>query len=195
MQRFIIQRVLWNIPVLLLITVVTFGMMQLVPGGPFSGGDTGRPIPPEIQANMEAKYDLDKPVWQQYLKYMTRLLLHFDFGPNYMADVLREQLRAAFGVEASSMTFADPTTLTFAEPGLFDSSTLVVKTNGKVVGELPIGWSERLNAIKRFLILAPIMVSAQVGLVSVGLALLIGVPLGIVSALKQNSSIAPPTMT
>jgi len=82
MQRFIVQRILWNIPVLLLITVVTFGMMQLVPGGPFSASASGRPVPPEIRANMEAKYGLDKPVWQQYLSYMDRLLLHFDLGPS-----------------------------------------------------------------------------------------------------------------
>jgi ABC-type dipeptide/oligopeptide/nickel transport system permease component len=205
MQRFIIQRVLWNIPVLLLITVVTFGMMQLVPGGPFSASASGRPVPPEIRANMEAKYGLDKPVWQQYLTYMDRLLLHFDFGPslrnpgrtvnamlfgpNYMVDVLREQLRATFGAAASSMTFANPETMTFAEPRLFDSSTLIVKTNGEVIGEIPIGWAERFDAIKRFLTLAPVMVSVQVGLVSVCLALFVGVPLGIVSALKQNSAV------
>jgi len=204
MQRFIIQRVLWNIPVLLLISIVTFGMMQIVPGGPFSASASGRPVPPEIRANMEAKYGLDKPVWQQYLTYMERLLLHFDFGPslrrtgrtvttmifgpNYMVDVLREQLRATFGVSASSMTFADPDTMTFAMPGLFDSSTMIVKTNGEVIGEIPIGWGERFATIQRFLTLAPVMVSIQVGLVSVALALLAGVPLGIISALKQNTA-------
>ncbi len=204
MQRFIVQRVLWNIPVLLLISVVTFGMMQLVPGGPFSGAaSSGRPVPPEIRANMEAKYGLDKPVWQQYLTYMNNLLFHFDFGPslrrpgrtvnamifgpNYMVDVLREQLRATFGASASSMTFADPETYTFADPSLFDSSTLIVKTNGEVLGEIPISWNERFETIKRFLLLAPIMVSVQVGLVSIGLTLLVGIPMGIISALKQNT--------
>jgi ABC-type dipeptide/oligopeptide/nickel transport system permease component len=196
MQRFIVQRVLWNVPVLLLITVVTFGMMQLVPGGPFTASSSGRPVPPEIQANMEAKYGLDKPAWQQYLNYMSRLVLHFDFGPslrhqgytvnsmifgpNFMVEVLREQLRATFGTAASSMTFAEP-------PRLFDSDALVVKTNRDVVGYISIGWGERLATIRRFLTLAPIMISAQVGLVSVAMALVIGVPLGIVSALKQNS--------
>jgi len=196
MHRFIAQRVLWNVPVLLLITVVTFGMMQLVPGGPFTASSSGRPVPPEIKANMEAKYGLDKPAWQQYLSYMSRLVLHFDFGPslrrpgytvnsiifgpNFMVEVLREQLRATFGREASSMTFAKP-------PNLFDSQALVVKTNRDVVGYISIGWGERLAAIRRFLTLAPIMVSAQVGLVSVVMALVVGVPLGIVSALKQNS--------
>ena len=138
MQRFIVQRILWNIPVLLLITVVTFGMMQLVPGGPFSASASGRPVPPEIRANMEAKYGLDKPVWQQYLTYMGNLLFKFDFGPslrrpgrtvnmmlfgpNYMVEVLREQLRNTFGSKASSMTFANPETLTFAQPSLSDWS-------------------------------------------------------------------------
>ena len=198
MQRFIVQRILWNIPVLLLITVVTFGMMQLVPGGPFSASASGRPVPPEIRANMEAKYGLDKPVWQQYINYMDRLLLHLDlgpslrrpgrtvnsmlFGPNYMVEVLREQLRATFGVQASSMTFADP-------PGLFDSEALVVRTNREVVGYIPINWRTRLDVILRFLTLAPVMVSVQVGMVSIGMALFIGVPLGIISALKQNTAV------
>jgi oligopeptide transport system permease protein len=205
MQRFILQRILWNIPVLLLITVVTFGMMHLVPGGPFSAGDSGRPIPPEIRENLRIKYGLDKPVWQQYLNYMNRLLLHFDlgpsmqrqgrtvntllFGPNFMTQVLRSQLRATFGTSASSMTFADPDTLTYAEPAIFDSSTLIVKTNGEVIGEIAIGWAERFEATKLFLTLSPIMISAQVGIVSVFLALAVGVPLGIVSALKQNTPI------
>jgi len=196
MHRFIAQRVLWNVPVLLLITVVTFGMMQLVPGGPFTASSSGRPVPPEIQANMEAKYGLDKPVWQQYTNYMNRLLFHFDFGPslrntsrtvnqmlfgpNYMVEVLREQLRATFGKEASSMTFSEP-------PGLFDSQTLVVRTNREVVGYISIGWGERLSAIWRFMTLAPVMVSTQVGLVSIAMAVVIGIPLGILSALKQNT--------
>jgi oligopeptide transport system permease protein len=97
-----------------------------------------------------------------------------------MVEVLRDQLRATFGTGASSMTFADP-------PSVLDSSALVVKTNGEVVGYIAIAWPDRFQAFWRFLTLAPVMVSAQVGLVSVGLALLIGVPLGIVSALKQNS--------
>ena len=196
MQRFILRRILWNIPVLILITVVTFGMMQIVPGGPFTAGSSGRPIPPEIRANMMAKYGLDKPVWQQYLNYMGRLLLHFDFGPslrrpgrtvnqmlfggNFLVDVLREHLRDEFGTAASSMTFAET-------PSLFDSKALVVKTNGEPVAYIYITWSDRFEAVKQFLTLAPVMVSAQVGLVSIALALIIGIPLGIISALKQNT--------
>ena len=196
MQRFVLRRLLWNIPVLILISIVTFGMMQIVPGGPFTAGMSGRPVPPEIRANMEAKYGLDKPVWQQYTNYMSRLLFHFDFGPslrrpgrtvnsmifgsNYLVNVLRGRLTATFGTAASSMTFAEI-------PRLIDSSALVVKTNGEVVGYIDISWYDRFEAVKRFLTLAPVMVSAQVGLVSVALAFFVGIPLGIISALKQNT--------
>ena len=55
MHRYIINRLLWAIPVLVLVSIVTFTAMQLVPGGPFTAGSEGRPVPPEIQANMEAK--------------------------------------------------------------------------------------------------------------------------------------------
>ncbi|MGD1993555.1 MAG: ABC transporter permease [Anaerolineae bacterium] len=195
MQRFILRRILWNIPVLILISIVTFGAMQIVPGGPFTASSAGRPVPPEIQANLEAKYGLDKPVWQQYLNYMGNLL-QGDFGPslrnpgrsvndmlfgkNYLVNVLREHLMESFGTQASSMTFAE-------KPGFFDSEATIVRTNGEVVGTIYISWSDRFRAIRNFLWLAPVMVSAQVGIVSVSLALGVGVPLGVASALKQNS--------
>lgn len=196
MQRFIIRRLFWGIPVLILVSIVTFGAMQLVPGGPFTAGASGRPVPPEIRANMEAKYGLDKPVWQQYLNYMGRLIFHLDFGPslrrpgrtvnsmifggNFLVDVLREELTQTFGSQASSMTFLE-------EPGLFDRQATVIRTNGQLVGTIYIHWRHRFEAVKRFLALAPIMVSAQVGIVSIALALAVGIPLGIISALKQNT--------
>jgi ABC-type dipeptide/oligopeptide/nickel transport system permease component len=196
MQRFILRRILWNIPVLILISIVTFGAMQVVPGGPFTASAAGRPVPPEIQANLEAKYGLDKPVWQQYLNYMGSLLLRGDFGPSlrnpgrsvnqmlfgshYLTNVLRQHLMQQFGTAASSMTFAET-------PSFFDSEATIVRTNGELIGTLYITWNDRFQTIKNFLTLAPVMVSGQVGVVSVALALSVGVPLGVVSALKQNS--------
>ncbi len=204
MQKFIIRRILWNIPVLIAITMVTFGMMHFTPGSPFTSGMSNRPIPPSIRANMEAKYGLNRPVWEQYLAYMERVLFYFDFGPslrrpgrtvndvlfgpNYMVVVLREQLVADYGLDASAMTFADPETMAFVQPGLFDSSVAIVKNTGELVSVIPIDWAARFGTIKRFLLLSPIMVSAQVGLLSMALALLVGIPLGIISALKQNTA-------
>src|SRR3990170_2326425 len=72
MAAYILRRLLWLIPALLFISLITFGLMHTVEGGPFSPVD--RPLPPEIEANLERKYGLDKPVWEQYVLYMGNLL-------------------------------------------------------------------------------------------------------------------------
>lgn len=195
MHRFIINRLLWGIPVLLLVTIVTFGAMQLVPGGPFTAGSDGRPVPPEIQANMEAKYGLDKPVWQQYLNYMERLIFHFDFGPslrqpgrsvnsmlfgeNQMAKVLQERLQRDLGSEGRGITYLEV-------PGLTSGEAILVK-KGEIYGKVQIYGGERFEAMRRTVSTAPVMISAQIGLVSLFIAIVIGIPLGLVSALKQNT--------
>lgn len=51
--------------------------MHAVPGGPFD--ETKQPLPPAAKENILRKYGLDKPVWQQYLRYMWAVV-HFDFG-------------------------------------------------------------------------------------------------------------------
>ena len=63
MTTYIIRRFLWLVPVLLMVTVVTFTAKRLVPGGPFSS--EGRPMSPQIRANFEARYHLDEPTWKQ----------------------------------------------------------------------------------------------------------------------------------
>ncbi len=53
-------------------------MMRLAPGGPF---DSDRALPPEIERNIMAAYDLDKPLVEQYFLYLGRILT-LDFGPS-----------------------------------------------------------------------------------------------------------------
>lgn len=60
--------------------MITFFIMQAVPGGPFD--ETQQPLPPAAKANIMRKYGLDKPVWQQYLNYMSNAL-RLDFGISY----------------------------------------------------------------------------------------------------------------
>ncbi len=126
MFRYVIRRLLWMIPVLFFISVITFALAHAVPGGPF---DREKRLPAEIIANLEKYYGLDQPVWKQYVDYMNRAVLHLDFGPSYKSRTRR--------------------------------------VNDIFRDHLPI--------------------SAQLGLVSLVLALGIGVPLGILAALKQNS--------
>jgi ABC-type dipeptide/oligopeptide/nickel transport system permease component len=58
-------------------SIITFLLMHAVPGGPFD--EDKMPLPPEAKANILRKYGLDRPLWEQYLRYMWNVL-HFDFG-------------------------------------------------------------------------------------------------------------------
>jgi len=80
MSRYILGRLASLVFVLMVVSMMTFGMMHAVPGGPFD--ETNQPLPPAAKANILRKYGLDKPIWQQYLKYMGNAL-RFDFGIPY----------------------------------------------------------------------------------------------------------------
>jgi oligopeptide transport system permease protein len=74
-----VRRVLGAIPTLLIIITLAFFMMRIAPGGPFDGD---RRLPAEVEANINAAYDLDKPLHEQYLIYLGRLLKG-DLGPSF----------------------------------------------------------------------------------------------------------------
>jgi oligopeptide transport system permease protein len=64
---YFIRRLLFAVPLLLVISVIAFTLVHLVPGGPF---DRERaPASPEIEHNLRAAYHLDEPVWKQYLRF------------------------------------------------------------------------------------------------------------------------------
>ncbi len=79
MLRYFFKRLLHGVPVLVAVATLTFFIMHVVPGGPF---DQDKKLPPEIVANIEAKYHLDKPLLQQYLLFMGQIL-QGDLGPSY----------------------------------------------------------------------------------------------------------------
>jgi ABC-type dipeptide/oligopeptide/nickel transport system permease component len=80
MARYILGRLVSLVFVLLVVSMITFALMHAVPGGPFDEEDA--PLPPAAKANILRKYGLDKPVWQQYLNYMSHAV-RFDFGIPY----------------------------------------------------------------------------------------------------------------
>jgi len=127
MINYIIRRVLWAIPVLLIISLVTFSLAHIIPGGPF---DREKPLPAEIIANLEAYYGLDDPLWKQYTDYLWNAL-HGDFGPSY---------------SSRSRTVND------------------------IMG-------------------AHFPVSAQLGVLALFVAMVIGIPLGMIASLRQNTFI------
>ncbi|GAB4227108.1 MAG: oligopeptide ABC transporter permease OppB [Kiloniellaceae bacterium] len=78
MLSYALRRLVTAVPTLFVIITVAFFMMRLAPGGPF---DSDRALPPEIEKNIAAAYDLDKPLFEQYLIYLGRIL-RGDFGPS-----------------------------------------------------------------------------------------------------------------
>ncbi len=79
MLRFALKRVLGAIPTLLVLIALAFFLIKVAPGGPF---DTDRRIPPEIEANLQAAYNLDEPLYIQFGLYLGGLL-RGDFGPSF----------------------------------------------------------------------------------------------------------------
>jgi oligopeptide transport system permease protein len=108
MAAYALRRFLGAIPTLFVIVTLAFFMMRAAPGGPF---DTDRRLPPEIEANIKAAYDLDKPLLQQYAIYLGKVA-RGDMGPSFRnKDFTVAQLIAAgFPVSArlglSAMTLA-----------------------------------------------------------------------------------------
>jgi oligopeptide transport system permease protein len=124
MAKYMLKRIFAGIVTIWVVITITFLLMHSIPGGPF---DKEKQVNPEVKKQMEARYNLDKPLWWQYGNYMKNLV-KFDFGPSF-------------------------------------------KYKGKTVNDL----------IKN-----GFPISAQLGVVSTFLALLIGIPFGIIAALKQG---------
>lgn len=125
MIRFVVRRILWLIPVLLFVSLITFTLMHITPGGPW---DKEKAVAPQVMANLNARYNLDKPAWQQYVIYMTGVV-RGDLGPSF--------------------TYQDR------------SVTQII------LGGLPN--------------------TASLGLLAALVAIVIGVPLGTIAAMRQNS--------
>jgi len=79
MTAYFIRRLLWLVPVLLFVAVITFVLMHSVPGGPW---DRDKPLPPAAVEQLNRKYGLDQPLWEQFGHYLLGLL-HGDLGVSY----------------------------------------------------------------------------------------------------------------
>lgn len=79
MWSYTFRRVLMTIPTLLAVITVCYLLLHLTPGGPF---DSERKVSAAVLANLQAKYHLDLPLWQQYLYYL-KSLLQGDLGASF----------------------------------------------------------------------------------------------------------------
>src|SRR3954464_12983703 len=85
MLQFVVRRLLWTIPIILLVIFMTFWMMRAIKGSPFRR--TERAVPAAVMANLNRKFGLHKPWYIQHGKYVKDVAT-FDLGPSL---VLRNQ--------------------------------------------------------------------------------------------------------
>src|ERR1035438_3599678 len=106
---YFIRRILFTVPLLLVISALAFALVHLTPGSPF---DRERvPASPEIERNLKAKYHLDEPVWKQYCRYLGNLA-HGDFGVSLkyrnhtVNDIIAQSLPVSMLLGALAFGFA-----------------------------------------------------------------------------------------
>jgi ABC-type dipeptide/oligopeptide/nickel transport system permease component len=108
--QFAASRVLWLVPTLLAMALVTFLVMHATPGSPLDPVAEGaNPLPLEAQKNLAAAYGLDRPLHEQFLIFLGKIV-RGDFGQSfiYKTRTVREILLATFPVSLllGSMAFA-----------------------------------------------------------------------------------------
>ena len=81
MLNFTVRRLAVAVPTILILIIVTFVLMEAAPGSPFA---TERGVPAEVLATLEAKYGLDRPLWQRVAIYVWNIVTQWDFGPSYI---------------------------------------------------------------------------------------------------------------
>ncbi len=106
---YFVRRLIYAVPLLLVISMLAFGLMHLAPGGPFDR--ERKPASPEIERNIKAKYHLDEPVWKQYGRYLGGLS-HGDFGASTkyryhsVSDIIAQGLPVSMTLGGLAFCFA-----------------------------------------------------------------------------------------
>ena len=159
MGTYIIRRFIWMVVVLVAMSIITFMLMHSVPGGPF---DRDKKLPPETIKNINAKYHLDQPLTTQYLTYMGNIVV-----PQIVAGTPDELDGSQLSDYLINIPIGSNSTFQWVNFGPSYKST-----------------SRSVNDILR----DNLPVSAMLGTLGVLVAILFGIPLGIIAALNQNKA-------
>lgn len=158
MLAYIIRRILWSIPVILLLAFAIFALMRAIPGGPFDfAGD--KSLPKAVTQNLERRHHLDWALGWQFSSYV--------LGDDVTGAICRG-LPFIPGCEAVRAT---------ADLGV---------SKGLIRGDLGIALKLRGRTVND-LVKETFPISFQLGVIAIALAVLIGIPAGIFAALKQNT--------
>jgi len=108
MSRYLLTRLVVSLLTFWVIVSIVFFMVRAAPGGPFDGE---RRLPPEVEANLMAAYNLDQPIGQQYLDYL-RMLVQGDLGPSFkqkdftVNELIAAGLPVSLGIGLSALVVA-----------------------------------------------------------------------------------------
>src|SRR5688572_33312223 len=91
MSKYVVRRLLILIPVLLGISLVLFTILAMAPGDPFEELATNPNVPPEVRANLRAKFGLDDPIAVRYLRWVTAMVKG-DWGFSFVSRVNVDEL-------------------------------------------------------------------------------------------------------
>ena len=109
MLKFIVRRIFWTIPVLLVVIFLTFMMMRQIGGNPFRHSE--RAVPAAVQANLERKFHVSDPWWKQYAFYVKGVFT-LDFGPSLVLrgrsvnDIIKEHFPKSIELGVYAFLFA-----------------------------------------------------------------------------------------
>ena len=215
MTKYIIRRILFGIPVLFLTILVTFLLIRLVPGGPFDNYGAKSP-PPELKAALEARYGLNKPLFFNLPNdgklpdagKENRVL--YEKLPN--CDLLQQGKSVAEAIPAAPVEVYQGWNLLYLAKEhrsvtmtINDKQTVCTDTRTVLYSDLTRSqFFEYINNVLRLdfgpslgkntqgrpvwdIIREKIPVSFQLNIMSEILAFLIGIPLGMLAAVKRNT--------
>lgn len=158
MLAYIIRRLLWSIPVILLLAFAIFGLMRAIPGGPFDFvGD--KSLPKSVVQNLERRHHLDWPLGWQFSSYV-------------LGDDVTGAICQVLSFVPSCEAVQESAHLGVSKGLIRGDLGMALKLRGRTVNDL----------VKESL-----PISFQLGIIAMALALIIGLPAGIISALRQNS--------
>jgi ABC-type dipeptide/oligopeptide/nickel transport system permease component len=109
MLKFIVRRIFWTIPVLLVVIFLTFMMMRQIGGNPFRHSE--RAVPEAVQRNLEARFHVNDPWWKQYAYYVKGVFT-LDFGPSLVLrgqtvnDIIKEHFPKSIELGLYAFLFA-----------------------------------------------------------------------------------------
>ncbi len=152
MLAFLIRRILWLVPVMLTVIIVTFFLMYRAPGGPW---DTEKPIPESARAMLNARFALDQPVW---------------FNQPALARAWNGGLRNAVALAGALL-----------------NSQFFRYLGGLARFDLGPSYQSKGTVGVRDVLAERFPTSAKLGLVAIVFAVVVGLPLGVASAMRQNS--------